>query len=93
MIIGSIAAIIILVWFYYSAEGYGRNPVHWAIAGFLVYSIVSLCWTYFVNPSIKDAAMHGRDFFLMYVSRYAYIAVSLTCAVVFNLKVGPQNKE
>lgn len=93
MIIGSISAVLILVWFYHSAEGFNRNPVHWAIAGFVVYFIVALLWTYFVNPGIKDAAMHGRDSFLMYVSRYAYIIVALVCAAIFNLKVGPTDKE
>lgn len=93
MIIGSISAILIIVWFYYSAERFNRNPVHWAIAGFIVYFIVSLFWTYFVNPSIKDAAMHGRDTLLMYISRYAYIVVALVSAAIFNLKVGPTNKE
>lgn len=90
MIIGSIAAIFILVWFYHSAPGFGRNPVQWAIAGFCIYFVVSLVWTYFVNPSIKDAAMHSRDGVLMFVSRYAYIVVALASAVAFNLKVGPK---
>ena len=92
MIIGSVAAVLVLVWFYYSAPGFDRNPVHWAIAGFVVYFIVALLWTLAVNPSIKDAAMHSRDGMLMFVSRYAYIVVSLTCAVFFNLKVGPKKK-
>ncbi len=88
MIIGSIAAIFVLVWFYHTAPGAGKNPVQWAIAGFIVYFTVSLLWTYFVNPSIKDAAMHSRDGLLMFVSRYAYIVVALVCAIVFNLKMG-----
>ncbi|MFW5443773.1 MAG: hypothetical protein ACKE51_05645 [Methylococcaceae bacterium] len=87
MIIGSIAAILIFVWFYKTAENTGRNPLHWAVAGFVVYFIVALIWTYFINPSIKDAAMHSRSTVLMYVVRYAYIVVSVCCAVVFNLKV------
>ena len=88
MIIGSIAAILIFVWFYNTASTFGRKPLHWAIAGFVVYFIVALIWTYFVNPGIKDAAMHSRSTLLMYVVRYAYIVVGVTCAVIFNLKVG-----
>ncbi len=88
MIIGSLVAIGVLVWFYSTAEKYGRNPVHWALAGFLVYTIVAALWTFGVNPGIKDAAMHGRNTMLMWLARYAYIVVALACAVVFNLKVG-----
>jgi len=91
MIIGSLVAIFILVWFYNSAAEYGRNPLHWAIAGFLVYFIVAALWTFAINPGIKDAAMHSRDTLLMWIARYAYIVVALACAVVFNLKVGKRN--
>ncbi len=92
MIIGSLVAIGVLVWFYISAEKYGRNPVHWALAGFLVYFIVAMLWTFIINPGIKDAAMHERDTMLMWLARYAYIVVSLLCAVIFNLKVGNKNQ-
>lgn len=92
MVIGSLAAIFILVWFYNNASSYGRNPLHWALAGVMVYFLVALFWTYFVNPSIKDAAMHSRDSFLMYISRFAYIVVALMGAIIFNLKIGPKNK-
>ena len=92
MIIGSIAAILVFVWFYNTASNSGRNPLHWAIAGFVVYFIVALIWTYFVNPSIKDAAMHSRSVLLMYIVRYAYIVVAVTCAVIFNLKVGKKKQ-
>jgi len=91
MIIGSVAAILVIVWFYNTANG--RNPVHWAMAGFLVYFIVSLLWTVAINPSIKDAAMHSRDTMLMWVARYAYIIVAVACAVVFNLKVGNKSTD
>lgn len=88
MIIGSIAAIFVLVLFYNTAAGYDRNPVNWAISGFLVYLIVATLWTVAVNPGIKDAAMHSRGALLVFISRYAYIAVALSCAVAFNRIVG-----
>jgi hypothetical protein len=91
MIIGTLAAIFILVWFYNSAKKYGRNQIHWAIAGFVVYFLIALLWTYFINPGIKDAAMHSRNTLLMYISRYAYIVVALSSAALFNLKIGPKN--
>ncbi len=93
MIIGSIAGIAILVWFYHTASEYGRNPINWAIAGFVVYFTVALIWTYFVTPGIKDAAMHSRNTFLMYVVRYAYIILATTVAIIFNKKIGPKNRE
>lgn len=88
MIIGSIAAILVTLWFYNTAAHSNRNPFQWAIAGFVIYFMVALFWTYFINPSIKDAAMHSRNSLLVFISRYAYIAVALAFAVVFNLKVG-----
>ena len=93
MIIGSIAAILVLVWFYNTAPNYGRNPVHWAIAGFLVYFVIALLWTYTINPSIKDAAIHSRSTILMFITRYAYIVVSLLGAFIFNLKIGKKNNQ
>jgi Na+/H+-dicarboxylate symporter len=93
MIIGSIAAIFVAVWFYNSAPRSNRNPLHWAIVGFIIYFIVALIWTYFVNPTIKDAAMHSRNVFLMYIARYAYIVVSLAGAIFFNLTVGKKKPE
>ena len=68
MIIGSVAAILIFVWFYNTAPRSGRNPLNWAIAGFVVYFTIALFWTYIVNPGIKDAAMHSRNTFLRYFS-------------------------
>ncbi|MCF6203674.1 MAG: hypothetical protein L3J59_08405 [Methylococcaceae bacterium] len=92
MIIGSVVAIFILVWFYNNAPKYGRNPLYWAITGIMVYFAIALFWTYFINPQIKDAAMHGRNTLLMYIARYAYIVVAFSVAAIFNLKIGPKNK-
>lgn len=88
MVIGSVAAIVITVWFYHTASNSGRNPLQWAIAGFMIYFIVSLSWTYMVNPGIKDAAMHTRNSALMYISRYAYIIIATAAAVIFNMTIG-----
>lgn len=88
MIIGSIAAILVTFWFYNTAQHSDRNAVHWAIAGFIIYFIVALLWTYFVNPGIKDAAMHNRSNILKFISSYAYIVVSSACALLFNFKFG-----
>jgi len=91
MITGSIAAILVMVWFYNTANG--RNPVHWAMAGFLVYFIVSLLWTVAITPDIKDAAMHSRNTLLMWVARYAYIVVAVACTVIFNIKIGYKKQD
>jgi len=92
MIIGSIAAIAIFVWFYNTAPNSGRNPLNWAIAGFVVYFIIALVWTYAINPGIKDAAMHSRNVMLMYISKYAYIVVATAGAIAFNLVLGKEQK-
>jgi len=91
MVIGSIAAISVMVWFYYTANG--RNPVHWALAGFLIYFIVCLLWTVGINPAIKDAAMHTRSTLLMWLARYAYIVVAVACAVFYNLFFGHKKSD
>ncbi len=91
MIIGSIVAILVTVWFYNTANG--RNPIHWAIAGFLVYSIISLLWTVGINPAIKDAAMHSRNSMLMWAARYAYIVIATIGAIIFNLTVGNKSTQ
>ena len=93
MIIGSVAGILIFVWFYNTASRSGRNPLNWAIAGFVVYLMIAMFWTFIVNPGIKDAAMHSRNTFLMYIARYAYIVVSLAGAVFFNLTVGKKKQD
>ena len=93
MIIGSVAAIFIFVWFYHTAPRSGRNSLNWAIAGVVVYFIIAVFWTFIINPGIKDAAMHSRNTFTMYIARYAYIVVSLAGAVFFNLTVGKKKQD
>ncbi len=88
MILGSVVAILIFVWFYNTAPALERKPLEWAVAGFVVYFMVAFFWSYAINPGIKDAAMHTRNTLLMYIVRYAYIVVAATCAVIFNLKFG-----
>ncbi len=85
MLISSVAAIIVAVWFYNTASRTNRNPVQWAFTGFVIYLIVSVLWTFIVTPGIKDAAMHSKNIFLTFIARYAYIAVALICTVIFNL--------
>jgi|AJXC01.1.fsa_nt_gi RsiW-degrading membrane proteinase PrsW (M82 family) len=92
MIIGSLASIFIVVWFYFTARNSGRSPVQWAMVGFVIYIMIALLWTYFVNPPIKDAALHSNNSLLIWLSRYAYIVVAFSCAAVYNLKFG-QKKE
>ncbi len=88
MIIGTIAGILIAVWFYNTASHSNRDPLNWAIAGFVVYTVVAMFWTFIINPGIKDAAIHTRNTGLSYIARYAYIAVALACALIFNMTIG-----
>ena len=84
--IGSIVAVFVAVWFYYTAKNTGRDPISWAVAGLVVYFMVCLVWTWFVTPPIKDAASHSQSGLLIFLTRYAYILVGLASAVFFNLK-------
>lgn len=92
--IGTIVAILLAVWFYFTAKQTGRDPVSWAIAGIVLYFTVALTWTTFVTPAIKDAASHSQNGLLIFLTRYAYIAVSSVCAILFNLKfAGNKHKQ
>lgn len=92
--IGTIVAILLAVWFYFTAKQTGRDPVSWAIAGAVLYFTVALTWSTFVTPPIKDAASHSQSGLLIFVTRYAYIVVSSVCAILFNLKfAGAKNSK
>ncbi|WP_031433698.1 hypothetical protein [Methylomarinum vadi] len=91
--IGSIVAAGVAIWFYFTAKNSGRQPISWAVAGLLVYFIVALLWTKLVTPPIKDAATHSQSGLLIFLTRYAYIVVGLTCAALFNLKFGRSKVE
>ena len=80
-----IAALFIAVWFFQTAESSGQKPIPWATAGIIVYFISALFWTYFINPSIKDSAIHNQSAMLIFVSRYAYIVFALACAAGFKI--------
>ncbi|MDQ7090273.1 MAG: hypothetical protein Q9M50_06445 [Methylococcales bacterium] len=78
-----IAALLITVWFYKTAKSSGQKPIAWATAGIVVYFISALFWSYFINPSIKDSALHNQSPLLIFISRYAYIVFALLCATGF----------
>lgn len=80
-----IAAIFIAVWFYQTAASSGQKPISWATAGIIVYFISAVFWTYFINPSIKDSAIHNQSAMLIFISRYAYIVFALACATGFKI--------
>ncbi len=90
---GSIIAVLVAVWFYFTAKKKGRQPVSWAIAGLVIFYMVELVWTWFVTPSLKDSAVHTQSSLLVFLTRYAYIAVGLGCAAFFNIKFSGNNDE
>ncbi|RLA22167.1 MAG: hypothetical protein DRQ62_08350 [Gammaproteobacteria bacterium] len=80
--LGTLAAIIITILFFKSALDSGKNPVHMAIAGFLVFFIPALLWTYFLAPGFKDALQHDpSNTLLKLTANYAYIVVACTCSI------------
>jgi len=87
-----IAALFIAVWFYQTANNSGQKPLSWTIAGMVVYFSSALFWSYFVNPSIKDMAIHNQSAFLIFVSRYAYIVFALSCAAGFKMAMSKPSK-
>ena len=83
--LGSVAAILVGIWFYLSASRSGRPPVSWGISGVVVYFLAALLWTLLVTPSIKDAAAHGQSVVLVFIVRYAYVLFGIACAAAINL--------
>jgi hypothetical protein len=82
--LSSIAAILIAVWFYYTAHRTGRPAIMWAVSGVVVYFLAALIWTLLVTPSIKDLASHGQSGVLVFIVRYAYILFAAACAILLN---------
>ena len=85
--IGAIAAILIVYWYYKGAISAGKNPVTWALIGLLVYFIPAILWTYFINTGLRDSVEHSQNMFLAIIVRYAYVAVGAACAILYRKKV------
>lgn len=85
--LGAIAAILITVWYYNGASESGRNPVHGAVTGFLVYFVPALLWTFLVTPGLRDTVEHDPGLLLGLVVRYGFVVVGVGCAVLFHYKV------
>ncbi len=82
--LSAIAAVLVAVWFYYSAPRSGRAPVSWAVSGLVIYALTALLWTLGVTPMVKDAAIHTQSGLWVFVTRYAYIIVAVLAAAVVN---------
>jgi len=80
-----LVAVLIAVWFYYSAPRSGRPPISWAISGVVVYSLVAVIWTLAITPDVKDAAIHNQSGILVFVTRYAYILAAALAAAAVNI--------
>ena len=89
--LGSIAAILIVVWFYKSALDAGKNAVSWGCIGLVVYFIPALVWSYVVTPGLKDAFEHNRSPVIGFIVSYAYIAVGVACATWVRYRLCSQN--
>ncbi len=83
--LGVMAAIAVCVWFYSTAARSGRTPVSWAISGVVVYFLAALLWSLIVTPTVKDAAIHNQNGLLIFIVRYAYIAVGMLAAAIVNI--------
>lgn len=78
--LGTIAAIIIVFWFYQTAVTQGKDPLASAFLGFVVFIIPSAAWTFLVTPSMRASVEHNPNFLLALFSQYAYIVVACICA-------------
>lgn len=78
--IGTIVALLVVYWFYKTAEAKGKEPLPAAILGFVVYLVPATAWTLVVTPSIRASVEHSPNFLLALLAQYAYILVALACA-------------
>ncbi|MDD2768175.1 MAG: hypothetical protein PHT19_05550 [Methylococcus sp.] len=62
--IGGIAAILITIWFYRSAEARGLPAVQWAFAGLVAYYVPNFVWSLLVAKPLM-AEFHARAAVLM----------------------------
>lgn len=84
--LGSLAAIIIAIWFYTTARAMGKNPVSWAVIGLLAYFIGAILWTVLVTPPLRDSVEHNQSYILGFIVRYAYVVVGVGCAMWVKFK-------
>ena len=91
--ISTLAAAVIAVWFYFTAQKTGRDAISWAVVGLVIYLTVAFSWTWFITPSLKDMAIHSRNGLMVFIARYAFIVVGVSCAVVYNLKFAGKKQQ
>lgn len=77
---GSIAAVLMVVWFYKSAVATDKDPLPSAVLGFIVYFIPAVVWSTLVTPGLRDMVEHNPNTALALVVQYAYIIVGIACA-------------
>ena len=77
---GTLAAIIIVVWFYKSALASGKAPLPSALLGFVVYFVPAVVWTLVVTPGMRDAVEHSPSTLSALVVQYTYVIVGMACA-------------
>ena len=85
--LGAIAAIAIVIWYYKGAIAIGKNPVHAVIIGLLLYFIPAILWTVYVTPGLRDTVEHNPGLILGLIVRYGFVVVGVCCAALYRLKV------
>lgn len=83
---GSIAAIVIAILFFKSAQEAGKDPLVWGVIGLVTYFIPAVMWTYIVTPDLRDSVEHNQSSLLAFIVRYAYIIVGSACALFVRYK-------
>lgn len=79
--VGAVAAIIIAVWYYKGAIASNKDPVIYTMVGLALFFIPAILWTTLMTPGIRDVASHNQNGLLVFIVRYAYVAVGIASAV------------
>lgn len=91
--IGGIAAILITIWFYRSAEARGLPAVQWAFAGLIAYYVPNFIWSLLIaKPMIAE--FHARSAVMLagVIGHSSVVVGAVVAAVVrqyFLLRTSP----
>ncbi len=85
--VGAIAAALIAVWFFKTAQALGKNPLQWLFIGVMSYYIAAIMWTFMVTPPLRDMVEHNQNILLAWFVRFAYVVVGTLSAVWVNKRI------
>ena len=85
--VGAIAAALIAIWFFKTAQRQGKPPLKWLFIGVMSYYLAAILWTFMVTPPLRDMVEHNQNILLAWFVRFAYVVVGVLSAVGVNKRI------